>query len=197
MKGKVRIMFSCNTEKQIKEYLKIISKLEDIKRFDITFSTHSYGNQMNAFVVEEVKNFIEGNEFFIWSYGDLFYEYSLLKKLLSLYEKNRTTVLTLGRPKYRDSILYYLDVNGKVKKVDDESSIMLKKKLGLHMPILVYNFHYDFLFECSKQKRSENYYVCGLIERDELIIGLEYNKIFNVNNKSDFVELENYLRLYK
>lgn len=179
------VMVSVNTEAQQEAFIRAVERYK-LPQFKYETSIHTYGHQMNAFLEGKVKDFVAGHDF-LWSYGDVMYSSNLVKSLISLHSEQKATVITLGKPKYIESVLYGMDKGSKVITDTDEA------KMGLHMPILVDGKDVAPLIRAAELGRREDEFIINMLRQDR-VYGVRANLIFNINTVKDVENFKEYLK---
>ena len=151
------VMVSVNTEVQQGAFLKAVERYK-LPKFKYQTSIHKYGHQMNVFLEGKVKDFVVGQDF-LWSYGDVMYSSNLVKSLISVHNERNATVITLGKPKYIESVLYEMDKEGKVTSGTKEA------RMGLHMPILIDGKEVATLIRAAELGQREDEFIINMLRQ--------------------------------
>lgn len=115
------------------------------------------------------------------------YSRNLIKSLISVHNERNAIVITLGRPKYIESVLYEINKEGKVTSGTKDA------RMGLHMPILINGKGVAPLIRAAELGQKEDEFIINTLRQDK-VYGVKANLIFDINTVQDIENFKKYLK---
>lgn len=191
------VFVTFHTEWQV-QLLRQSIRLGECPDMNYVFGLHMHGHPSNAFRDENVIKFI-GDEDFIWSWGDLYYESELVMKLTSKVGETGASVCceasddyTFEPPKGRFYIAYEKDDRGIITSYS-MSEYKGQENFGLHAPLYLRGKATKIISDELKSPRvTLRNLLSRLIEEDSLAV-VKPDLLINVNSSQDFLSLKKLL----
>jgi len=177
------ILISVEEDWQVAEIKQSI-RIGEFPKANYLITKHPYGHPLNTFQSSTVKKFIGKNDF-LWTYGDLFYDQKLIKKILKNYRENpevshgfklkaKNDLLPLNN-KY---ISYKIGANGIIKKYWESK----KPNLTIDAPFIFKNKIIDLIKkELGMKKPRGTRLINRIIDKDKIMVHNPMSLI-NMNN---------------
>ena len=193
--GVQEVLISAEADWQIAE-LKQSARIGEFPKLEYAFTKHEYGHPLNplkTFRVKEVNEFIGENDF-MWTYGDLFYDVELLKNLFRIYLMNNTSVACSASPNNLTPlsggfISYNLDKNGKVVSYHKTA----RPNLTIDAPFIFRNNVLRIIEkEAKKSHPRGTRLVNSIIDQSKLIL-IKPKVRININTAKDVLQFKKIL----